>query len=101
MLFLHYTDLIRFIYVEVLVEYMFRMKTKIGLRGQIVIPKVIRKSLGLTDNKGVILEVDKKTLKINSTDDNIVEKWGTIAKREGLNVKKEFVYGDKLYEDGV
>ena len=78
---------------------MFRMKTKVGLRGQIVIPKAIRKSLGLTDNKEIILEVDKKTLKINSNDEDIAGKWEAIAKKEGINIKKYFIYGDKLYEE--
>jgi len=78
---------------------MVRVKIKVGSRGQLVIPKVIRESLGLSENKHVVLEVRDKTLEIKTLDEGIVKKWKEIAEREGLDVSKELVYGDRLYEE--
>lgn len=36
---------------------MVRIKVKLGSKGQLVIPKIVRESLGLTENKPLILEV--------------------------------------------
>ena len=73
---------------------MIKIKTKVGVRGQIVIPKVIRESLGLTENKTVLLEVDEKTVRlVPSADKEIAKSWEEISKREGGDVSKKFVYG--------
>ena len=79
---------------------MLQFKTKVGVRGQIVIPKSIRDNLGITQNKTVILEVEDKVLKlIPSKSEEIAKRWEDIAKKQGCNVSKEIIYGDKLYED--
>lgn len=79
---------------------MFTVKTKMGLRGQLVIPKVIRESLGLIDNKTVLLEVIEKELRLIPTKEkDIMNSWEAIAKTQGTNVKKKLIYGDKLYEE--
>jgi AbrB family looped-hinge helix DNA binding protein len=78
---------------------MVRVKVKLGSKGQLVIPKVIRNSLGLIENKFVILDVKEKSLEIKALDEGIVEKWRNIAEKEGLDVSKELIYGDKLYEE--
>ena len=79
---------------------MFKVKTKVGARGQIVIPKVIRESLGIVENKTVLLELDKKSLRLTtSTGEDILKSWEEISKSEGTNVAKNIKYGDKLYED--
>lgn len=79
---------------------MLQFKTKVSTRGQIVIPKIIRESLGITENKTVLLEVDKKILKlIPSEGRDILKSWEEIAKSEGGDVSKKFIYGDKLYEE--
>ncbi|MBI2185076.1 MAG: AbrB/MazE/SpoVT family DNA-binding domain-containing protein [Thaumarchaeota archaeon] len=77
---------------------MVRIKVRLGAKGQLVIPKVIRESLGLTENKFIILELKDKTLELKGVDENIPDKWELIAKREGLDVTESLVYGDKLYE---
>jgi AbrB family looped-hinge helix DNA binding protein len=41
-----------------------RIEVKLGDKGQVVIPKVIRERLGLIANKVVVLEVKEKTLEI-------------------------------------
>lgn len=78
---------------------MVRIKVKLGSKGQLVIPKVIRESLGLVENKTVILEVRDKRIEIVPLDDDIADKWQGIAEKEGVNVSKEFIYGDRLYEE--
>ncbi|MBI2565352.1 AbrB/MazE/SpoVT family DNA-binding domain-containing protein [Candidatus Woesearchaeota archaeon] len=79
---------------------MLQFKTKVGARGQIVIPKIIRENLGITKNKTVLLELDKKELRvIPSSGDDILRRWEEISKKEGANVTKEFIYGDALYEE--
>ncbi|MBI3032725.1 AbrB/MazE/SpoVT family DNA-binding domain-containing protein [Candidatus Woesearchaeota archaeon] len=78
---------------------MIQIQTKVGARGQIVIPKLIRESLGINEDQTIFLEVDKKVLKITSAPErDLVKAWEEIAKKEGGNVTKSFVYGDKLYE---
>jgi len=78
---------------------MVRIKVKLGSKGQLVIPKVIRESLGLVEDQLVVLHVTDKSLRIEALDQNIVEKWKRIVESEGLDVSKELVYGDKLYEE--
>lgn len=78
---------------------MVRIKVKLGEKGQLVIPKVIRESLGFTENRFVVLEVRDKMVEIKPLDETVPEKRQEIAKKEGLNVSKELVYGDRLYEE--
>jgi len=78
---------------------MVRIKVKLGSKGQLVIPKVIRESLGPVENKSVVMEVKDKSLEIKALDERIVDKWRGIAEREGLDVSKGLIYGDRLYEE--
>ncbi|MCP8314595.1 MAG: AbrB/MazE/SpoVT family DNA-binding domain-containing protein [archaeon] len=78
---------------------MVRIKVKLGSKGQLVIPKVIRESLGLTENIVLVLEVKDKKIEIRPLEEDVLEKWEEIAKREGVDVSKEILYGDKLYEE--
>lgn len=78
---------------------MVRIKVKLGSKGQLVIPKVIRESLGLTENIILILEVKDKKIEIRPLEEDVLDKWEDIAKREGVDVSKEILYGDKLYEE--
>jgi len=73
---------------------------KLGERGQLVIPKVIRESLGLVENRMVILEVKDKVIEIKPfSAEEIVERWEKMSEKEGGDVSKDFIYGDKLYEE--
>jgi len=51
------------------------------------------------ENKFVVLNVEDKSLEIKVLDEGIVEKWRDIAEREGLDVSKELIYGDRFYEE--
>lgn len=78
---------------------MLKIKTKVGARGQIVIPKIVRESLGIVENKTLILELDEKTVRlIPESGLDIVKRWAEIAGKEGTNVSKKIAYGDRLYE---
>ena len=81
-------------------QFMLKFKTKVGARGQIVIPKVIRENLGIVENRTVILELDQKALKLTpESGSDIAKRWEEIAKKEGINVSRKITYGNKLYED--
>lgn len=70
------------------------------MRGQLVIPKVVRESLGLYENKEIILEVENDVLHLRpALGKEILDSWREIARTEGVDVSKKIVYGDKLYED--
>lgn len=75
------------------------VKTKIGARGQIVIPKIFRENLGVKEGTEIIMELQNSELIIKSPKKDIPEKWGSIAREKGVNVRKEIIYGDKLYEE--
>ncbi len=75
------------------------IKVKLGDKGQIVIPKVVRESLGLRKNGPAILEVKGKSAEIRPLHgEDIVHEMRERAKRCGIDVSK-LVYGDKLYEE--
>lgn len=79
---------------------MIKSKTKVGARGQIVIPKIIRESLGIVENTTLLLELDEKTVRLspqNGTE--IMKRWQGFAKKYGTNASKNIIYGDKLYEE--
>ena len=79
---------------------MLRFNVKMGERGQIVIPKLVRESLGITKNKTIIVELEDKTLKLFTLESkDVCQEWEDIAEKEGVDVTKEFVFGDELYEE--
>ncbi len=79
---------------------MVRIKVKLGSKGQIVIPKVIRVSMGLLEEKEAVLELKGKVVEIRAFEGvDLVRKARERAKKYGGNLKKlGWVYGDKLYE---
>jgi len=80
---------------------MLTFKTKMGVRGQIVIPKAIRESLGFGENKTILIEVEDKIIRLRPIrGEDIVASWAALAKQEGTDVTKNWVYGDRLYEEG-
>ncbi|MBI2451499.1 AbrB/MazE/SpoVT family DNA-binding domain-containing protein [Candidatus Pacearchaeota archaeon] len=78
---------------------MTKFKIKLGERGQVVIPKIIRESLGMTKNKTIIIEIENKSIKLTTSEkSDILKSWKEIAEKEGTNISKKFIYGDRLYE---
>ena len=78
-----------------------RIKVKLGEKGQLVIPKVVRESVGLRENKPAILEVKEKKIEIRPfPEEDLVKKAGERAKKYGGDLEKlGWIYGDKLYEE--
>ena len=74
------------------------MQLKLGARGEVVIPKKIRETLGLVNADKIILEVKDNTVILRPIDFDIVKKWAAAAKKHNLDVSK-LIYGDRLYEE--
>ena len=76
------------------------IKLKVGSKGEIVIPKKIRESLGFRVNHDIILNVYDDKVELFAEDGkNILQKWKERASKIGTDVKKNYIYGDRLYED--
>ncbi len=74
------------------------MQLSIGTKGELVIPKKIRESLGLTKDRKVILEMEGKTIKLRVANEDIVKACEERAKKYNIDPKK-LIYGDQLYEE--
>ena len=75
------------------------LKVRLGKKGQLVIPKVVRESIGLVEENDVILEVKEKSVVIMPFRmEDVVQRAKEIAKKLGGDTSK-WVYGDKLYEE--
>lgn len=78
---------------------MVKFKVRVGSKGQLVIPKIVRTSLGLTEDSYVTLEVKDKCVEIKPLQEEFAAKWDQLRQKEGLNVAKKMIYGDRLYEE--
>ncbi|MBI2144415.1 AbrB/MazE/SpoVT family DNA-binding domain-containing protein [Candidatus Woesearchaeota archaeon] len=75
------------------------IKVKLGGKGQVVIPKIVRESIGLRENSTALLEVKEKKVEIRPLSaEDIVEKASEMARKYGGNVSK-WIFGDRLYEE--
>ena len=74
---------------------MIKQQMKIGPKGQVVIPKVFRKSLGITTGSNVVFELKKEGILIEKSTRNVVEIFEKIAKS---GKSKAFEPG-KYYEE--
>ncbi|MFH1917022.1 MAG: AbrB/MazE/SpoVT family DNA-binding domain-containing protein [Nanoarchaeota archaeon] len=74
------------------------MQLTIGQRGEIVIPKKVRLALGFLPSQRVVLEVEKKTLKIIPAKEDIIDRMEQRAIKNKADVSK-WVMGDELYEE--
>lgn len=74
------------------------IKVKLGDKGQLVIPKVVRESIGLDASQPALLEVKDKFVELRPLPSgDIVKMAADRAKKHGGDVSK-WVYGDLLYE---
>jgi len=74
------------------------MQLTIGQRGEIVIPKKVRLALGFLPSQRVVLEVEKKTLKIIPAKEDIIDRMEQRAIKNKADVSI-WVMGDELYEE--
>ncbi len=76
-----------------------RVKVKLSSRGRVLIPKVIRDSVGLKENKEATLEVKDNSVVISPVvDGELISRANERARQHGGDVSK-WVYGDRLYEE--
>lgn len=77
------------------------LKVRLGKKGQLVIPKVVRESIGLVEENDVLLEVKEKSIEIKLfPKEDLVKKARERAKKYGGDLKKlGWAYGDRLYEE--
>ena len=78
-----------------------RIKVKLGDKGQLVIPKVVRESVGLKTNGSAILEVRDNVSEIRPfSGEDLVQRSKERAMKFGGDIRKQgWVFGDKLYEE--
>lgn len=74
------------------------MKTRVGPKGQIVIPKPIRDRLKVKPDDIVLLDIERERIIVEKTPDDPVKVITETAKRIGTK-SSELVWGDKLYEE--
>lgn len=78
-----------------------RIKVKLGDKGQLVIPKVVRESVGLKANGSALLEVKENVVEIRAfSGEDLVQRSKERAKKFGGDIRKQgWIFGDKLYEE--
>ena len=78
-----------------------KIKVRLGPKGQLVIPKLVRESVGLRENASALLEVKERAIEIRPLDDSdLVGKAKRRAKAHGGDIRKlGWIYGDRLYEE--
>ncbi len=75
------------------------IKVKLGDKGQLVIPKIVRESIGLKERQSALLEVKNTWIELRPLPaGDLVKMAVERAKKHGGNVSK-WAYGDKLYEE--
>jgi len=74
-----------------------KLKVRVGPKGQIVIPKSVRDSLGIKPNDFVLVDVDDGKATLEAVYQNPLGVLSEIARAHGVK-SSELVWGDKLYE---
>ena len=75
-----------------------KLKVKVGPKGQIVIPKLIREKLGVNPADVVLLDMEGDRAVVEAVHWDPVEKLSEISRKVGTK-SSELVWGDKLYEE--
>ena len=74
-----------------------KLKVRVGPKGQIVIPKSVRDSLGIKPNDILLVDLDDSKATLEAIHANPLEVLAEIARTYGVK-SSELVWGDKLYE---
>ncbi len=75
------------------------IKVKLGDKGQLVIPKVVRESIGLKESQPALLEVKNTWIELRPLPTgDLVRMAAERAKKHGGKVSG-WSYGDRLYEE--
>jgi len=74
------------------------LRVRVGPKGQIVIPKAIRDSLGINPNDVVLVDLEGGKATLEAVRQDPVEVLTEIARLHGVE-SSELVWGDRLYEE--
>ena len=75
-----------------------KLKTKVGPKGQIVIPKPIREKLGIAPSDTVLVDLEGDRMTLVTAPQDPIKTFARIAKQFG-GKSSELVWGDELYEE--
>jgi AbrB family looped-hinge helix DNA binding protein len=75
-----------------------KLKTKVGPKGQIVIPKPIREKLGIGPSDTVVLDLEGEQMTLTVASRDSIKTFAQIAKQYGEK-SSEILWGDELYEE--
>ena len=75
-----------------------KLKVKVGPKGQVVIPKHIRDSLGIRPSDLVLIDVEGGKTILEGIQEDPLAVLAEIARVHGVK-SSELVWGDKLYEE--
>jgi AbrB family looped-hinge helix DNA binding protein len=73
-------------------------KVKVGESGQIVIPKIMRESMGIMPKEKVNLTMGKEGIVIKPTKIGLAEHCESIVRECGLKKGEKIIAGSELYE---
>jgi AbrB family looped-hinge helix DNA binding protein len=68
-----------------------KFESKLGERGQVVIPKPIRDSLGLNKNSSIEFELKGSTVTLKSSRDREMRNFKLAVKKYGGSLRKQFL----------
>ena len=74
------------------------LDVKLGKKGEVVIPVLIRRMLKLQEGDKVRLNVSQNKVEFVAPARDVVAYFREIARREGIP-KSRLLYGDRLYEE--
>lgn len=87
---------------------MVRLKLKVGPKGQVIIPKILRKKYGIKENEYVIVEVRENELAIKSAKNSekslkwLRERWARLGgRRAKLGELAEVDLEEEFENEGV
>lgn len=75
-----------------------KLKTKVGPKGQIVIPKPIRDRLRVKPDDIVLFDIDRERIVVEKVPEDPLGVISDINQKFGMK-SSELVWGDKLYEE--
>ena len=75
-----------------------KLKVRVGPKGQIVIPKAIRDSLGINPDDVVLVDLEGEKATLEMVRENPIEVLAEVARAYGVK-SSELVWGDRLYEE--
>jgi AbrB family looped-hinge helix DNA binding protein len=75
-----------------------KLKVRVGPKGQIVIPKSVRDTLGIKPNDFVLVDADGGKATLETVQVNPLQVLAEIAQLHGVK-SSELLWGDKLYEE--